>query len=175
VNGNELRIGWYSSTPINLNETENLLTLKLKSKPAFSNGAQIKFVLAANPLNELADGQFDVINNAILDIDLVNSITLGITNQQSIASELKLSNQPNPFNGNTMINYSLPFNGTVSLEVFNYIGVCVKVLVSENQLQGNYKLKFDANSLPSGIYMAKLILKNEAKEMHRSIKLICNH
>ena len=173
VNGNELRISWYSATPLNLNAAENLLTLKLKTTANFTVGNQINFAMAANPLNELADGQYDVIDNVVLDIDVVDAIIVGV-NTVDPSSALKMNNYPNPFTGNTTISYSLPFDGQVSIEVYNYVGERVKTLVNEKQSKGNYNLKLDGNSLSSGIYMATLILRNESNEIVRTIKIINN-
>ena len=172
VNGNELRIGWYSLTSLNLAANANLLTLKLKTKDAFTTGNSINFVLAANPLNELSDAQYDVIGNAVLSIDVVSS-TVGIPVETGVNS-LTLSNYPNPFYGSTIINYELPFDGKVTLEIYNNLGARVKALVSEKQLKGTHSFKLDDATLPAGIYMTTLSLKNENNEMVRTIKLINN-
>ncbi|MFZ4402429.1 MAG: T9SS type A sorting domain-containing protein, partial [Bacteroidales bacterium] len=158
VNGNELRIGWYSSNPLSLAAASELITLKLKTTSAFVNEASIKFALAGSPLNELADAQFNVISNAVLSVDVINASAVGISEQSNV-NTLTLSNRPNPFNGSTMINYELPFDGNVSIEIYNYLGSRVKSLVSEQQLKGNHSLKLDAGSLPAGVYMATLIVK----------------
>ena len=173
VNGNELRIGWFTDMPMSLNAGDNLLTLKLKTKATYSSSNEILFSLAGSALNELADGQFEVISNAVVSIDAINATSLSIQNQ-NLANGLSLSNQPNPFNGSTMINYNLPFEGKVSLEVYNYMGSLVKVLVSEQQTSGYHSLIMDAATLPSGIYMATLTVKNENNQVDRTIKLVNN-
>ncbi|MFZ4618956.1 MAG: T9SS type A sorting domain-containing protein [Bacteroidota bacterium] len=65
-------------------------------------------------------------------------------------------NYPNPFNPSTVINYSIPVNGMVSLKVFNVLGQEVATLVNEMQTVGNYKATFNANSLSSGVYFYKI-------------------
>ena len=174
VNGNELRIGWNSQTPLNLANAAEMITLKLKTTAAFVVGENIQLTLASNPLNELADAQFNVINNAVLSVDIVNASAVGISEQSNL-NTIMLSNRPNPFNGTTTIDYELPYDGKVSLNIYNYLGSCVKTMVSEQQLKGNHSLKFEAGSLPAGVYMATLIVKSENNEMVRTIKLICNH
>ena len=173
VNGNELRIGWNSQTPVTLANAAEMITLKLKTTAAFVNGENIQLTLASDPLNELADAQFNVISNAVLSVDVINASAVGISEQSNV-NTLTLSNRPNPFNGSTIINYELPFDGNVSIEIYNYLGSRVKSLVSEQQLKGNHSLKLDAGSLPAGVYMATLIVKSENNEMVRTIKLICN-
>jgi hypothetical protein len=173
VDGNELRIGWNSQTPIDLGAAANLLTLRLKTTNEFTNESSIMFALAGNQLNELANGQYNVIEDAVISLDMVNSVALGIT-EQKFDNTLTLTNHPNPFNGSTMINYELPFDGKVTLEIYNYLGTRVNALVNESQLKGNHNLRLDASTLPSGIYMATLTVRNDDKVMVRTIKLVYN-
>jgi hypothetical protein len=80
-----------------------------------------------------------------------------VVNVEIIAAEYKLyNNYPNPFNPSTIIAYSLPVDGFVTLKVFNAIGELVTELISENQTAGQHQLNFNANTLPSGIYFAEL-------------------
>lgn len=65
-------------------------------------------------------------------------------------------NFPNPFNPSTTIEYSIPYNGYVELAVFNVTGQKVKTLVNTYKKGGTYKSKFDASSLPSGIYFYRI-------------------
>jgi len=69
-------------------------------------------------------------------------------------------NYPNPFNPSTTIEYSIQKSGNVSLKVYDMIGNEVANLVSENQEAGNYSLEFNADNLPSGIYVYRLISGN---------------
>jgi hypothetical protein len=45
-------------------------------------------------------------------------------------------NYPNPFNPTTVIQYRLPGNGIVTLEVYNHIGQHIKTLVNQLQTAG---------------------------------------
>jgi len=65
-------------------------------------------------------------------------------------------NYPNPFNPSTKINFSVPVEGLVSIDVFNSIGQKVTTLVNEQMNAGNYSVDFNAVNLPSGIYFYKL-------------------
>ncbi len=65
-------------------------------------------------------------------------------------------NYPNPFNPTTQINYQMPKNGFVSLVVYNTLGQKVATLVNEMQESGVYKVNFNAENLPSGIYVYKI-------------------
>ena len=176
VQGNELRIGWFSPVAMELAAGDIMATLHLKTTDAFSASSSVEFTLAANPANELADGQYDVIPDAIISIDAINASTAGIQDQTTAADpgNISLKNYPNPFSGITTLVYELPTDGQVSLEVYNLMGTLVTTLVNETQQQGIYNLKFDANMLPSGIYVARLTLTNEGNKVVRNIKMVRN-
>jgi hypothetical protein len=65
-------------------------------------------------------------------------------------------NYPNPFNPRTTIEYALPFAGHVALKVYNALGQEVASLVDGVQEAGRRKAQFDADGLPSGIYICRL-------------------
>jgi len=62
-------------------------------------------------------------------------------------------NYPNPFNPSTVIKYSIPQDGMVTLYVFNLLGEKVATLVNGVQQAGRYEANFDASKLASGIYV----------------------
>jgi hypothetical protein len=171
VEGNELRIGWYSLAPVWLNKGESLITLQLKLKGETS-AEGIQFSLAADPLNELADGNFNVIGNALLVIDIPSTSAMG-TSHNIAAENIEFSNHPNPFRGTTTLSYNLPVDGKVVIEVYDLLGTLVKTMVNENQTAGQYSLQLNANSLQPGIYTAVLKLNSTDHEvMIRAIKMI---
>lgn len=65
-------------------------------------------------------------------------------------------NYPNPFNSSTIISYQLNRSSPVVLEIYNSLGQKVKTLVNELQPPDNYKVRFDASNLPSGIYYYRI-------------------
>lgn len=69
-------------------------------------------------------------------------------------------NYPNPFNPSTKISYSISKAGLVTLKVYNILGQEVKTLVNNYQNPGSYKVNFNASSLPSGIYLYRIISGN---------------
>ena len=61
-------------------------------------------------------------------------------------------NYPNPFNPSTVIKYQVSQNSFVNVNVYDVLGNQVRILVREEKAAGNYELRFDASSLPSGVY-----------------------
>ncbi len=65
-------------------------------------------------------------------------------------------NYPNPFNPETSIRYDLPEAAFVRLSIYNPLGQEVATLVNEQEPPGSYQVKFNATSLPSGMYFYRL-------------------
>ncbi len=65
------------------------------------------------------------------------------------------------------INFSIPVEGFVILDVYNSIGQKVATLVNETKTAGTYAVDFDASDLTSGIYFYKISSGNfsETKKM----------
>ncbi|HEX9740245.1 MAG TPA: T9SS type A sorting domain-containing protein, partial [Ignavibacteriaceae bacterium] len=62
-------------------------------------------------------------------------------------------NYPNPFNPVTKINFTIPEEGDVALEVFDILGRRIKSLLNERMTKGSYNINFEADDLPSGVYI----------------------
>jgi len=65
-------------------------------------------------------------------------------------------NYPNPFNPSTMIKYGLPEQSNIKIEIFNMLGQSVGVLVNGKKSAGLYELTWNAENLPSGIYLINI-------------------
>ncbi len=175
VNGDELRISWTSMTPMSLNPGDKLLTLQLMTSSTFGKDDMIRFTLADDELNELANGRGLVIGNAVLKVDAIGSSALG-TIDVPTAKDITLTNYPNPFAGRTTIAYSLPVTGEVSIELRDMLGRVVMTPVDkEFQLSGDHKMIINAGNLEQGIYTATLTLNVEGQKMMRTIKIIRNN
>jgi len=65
-------------------------------------------------------------------------------------------NYPNPFNPTTTIQFALPTESQVVLKIYNLLGREVATLVNEELQPGKYKVDFEANGLPSGVYFYRI-------------------
>jgi hypothetical protein len=61
-------------------------------------------------------------------------------------------NYPNPFNPSTVINYTIPFEGSISIRFYNSIGQLISEVNESTRQAGYYDLNFSASGLSSGIY-----------------------
>ena len=70
-------------------------------------------------------------------------------------------NTPNPFNNNTIIDFSLPSSGSAELTIFNTTAQLVVTLLEGFRDAGNYALNWDGRDnkgkmLPTGVYFYRL-------------------
>jgi len=72
-----------------------------------------------------------------------------------LAIELQ-QNYPNPFNPSTTIEFGVPMQGNVRLEVFDILGRKAAELLNESMQPGRYSVNFDASGFSSGIYIYQL-------------------
>jgi len=85
------------------------------------------------------------------------SLSVDEVNDGNLPSEFVLSqNYPNPFNPTTTIEFTLPRQGHVKLEIFNVLGQSVDILIDRNLSAGSHRTVFEANRKPSGVYFYRL-------------------
>jgi len=77
--------------------------------------------------------------------------------ESNLPSDYALSqNYPNPFNATTVIEYTLPVESHVKLQVYNIRGQKVATLVDSKQQAGYRSVNWDASKVCSGIFFYKL-------------------
>jgi cell wall-associated NlpC family hydrolase len=77
-------------------------------------------------------------------------------------------NYPNPFNPGTFIHYRLFENEKVELKIYDILGQLVRILVDEEQKEGDYEIYWDGldenrNSVSSGMYVYKIQMNSISK------------
>jgi hypothetical protein len=124
------------------------LSLRLASDPVASSPgneplevADLRDVLRDAPVNDLSFRK---------DMVLYASLVAG-------PSEMDLKrNYPNPVRSTTTIEYAVPEQSPVRLQVFDVLGRRVATLVDETKAPGAYSVSFDASNLSSGPYFYRL-------------------
>ncbi len=76
-------------------------------------------------------------------------------------------NYPNPFNPSTTFAFGLPEEAHVSLKVFNMTGQLVATLMSNPMSAGLHDINWQADRLPSGIYILQMQAVGVSGETHR--------
>ncbi|TVQ07857.1 MAG: T9SS C-terminal target domain-containing protein [Balneolaceae bacterium] len=72
-------------------------------------------------------------------------------------------NYPNPFNPGTIIPFEIPLAGNIKLEVYDMLGRKVATLVDDFRVSGRYEVPFDATGLASGVYIYRLITRDNVQ------------
>ena len=132
----------------------------------------------------LGDESFDLTSNPLITI----FVTDGQTGTVSVSPAGILSNDidatipqifalhqnyPNPFNPTTSINYDLPANEFVNINVFDLMGREIKTLVNKNQVAGFRSVKWDAtNNLGQPVSAGMYIYTIQAGEFRQTRKMV---
>ncbi|MCH8569390.1 MAG: T9SS type A sorting domain-containing protein [Balneolales bacterium] len=66
------------------------------------------------------------------------------------------NNYPNPFSATTRIEYEIPAEMSVSIDVFDVLGRKLGTLVDRVQSEGKHSVYFDGSTIPSGVYIYRL-------------------
>jgi hypothetical protein len=142
------KIAWYES-----DEFQNFILHTISTGASNANS-----VLA---IDMDGDGDIDVLSASIDDDKIAWYRNDSVVGVESISNEIPIDfslnqNYPNPFNPTTTIQFSLPQNSYITLEVFNTLGEGVGVLASEELSAGSYNYSWDAYNLTSGVYFYQL-------------------
>jgi hypothetical protein len=101
------------------------------------------------PFLEISDKNLKTLN-ASTTLGKIEITRMGNT----MATDYVLSqNYPNPFNPSTTIEYALPKESSVKVEIFNMLGQNVATLFTGNQSKGYHQASWNASNLGSGVYL----------------------
>jgi hypothetical protein len=103
-----------------------------------------------------------------------NTTVTPVTDAEVLPTEFALNqNYPNPFNPTTNLNYELPKEAPVTLEIYNVLGVKVRTLIAGTTMTaGRHTMRWDGkneagSSVTTGIYIARF----NAGGFHASMKM----
>ena len=91
------------------------------------------------------------------------------------ASLSLLQNSPNPFTASTLISYTVPAEGSVSLRVFDVTGREVRTLVSGTIGAGSHEIEWDGrdqsgNRVSTGTYFYRLETAGQTRSMTLQVR-----
>ncbi|NOY79204.1 MAG: T9SS type A sorting domain-containing protein [Calditrichaeota bacterium] len=146
VMSNTIRLAGYSPSTIQTDSNYLLLQFKKKNDAFAENRIQInKFLINGNPLGVA---------------------TLVLDQPPTVPGSFAISkNYPNPFNGTTQFNVTLPGAGQLQVAVYNLLGMKIKDLANRFYPSGKYSFAWDGfdsqdHVVPSGIYVITVRFKN---------------
>ena len=81
-----------------------------------------------------------------------NAASIGLPSKPTLHD-----NFPNPFNPVTTISFSIPYETTVNLEVYNHLGQLIETLVNYQFMSaGQYDFSWNASEQSSGVYFIRM-------------------
>ncbi len=164
TNGNSVVLNWHTATEV------NNYGFEIQRSTEKATWSKIGFVEGNGTSNSPKEYSFtDVVSQSgkysyrLKQIDIDGSYKYSNVVEVNVVSPEKFElgqNYPNPFNPTTTIEYSIPNVGAsvqnVQLKIYDVLGREVATLVNQKQSSGNYKVKFDASKLNSGVYFYTL-------------------
>ena len=124
--------------------------------PSASNFTYPQSIFIDSPSGNIWITDFD--NHRVLRFDVSSLTSVSESEKlQSPQNFLLSQNYPNPFNGETQITFSVKLTGDAVLSVYNLLGQKV-ITLFDNVATANtiYSVTFDAEILPSGVYLYSL-------------------
>ena len=74
-----------------------------------------------------------------------------------LPTEFRLEqNYPNPFNPSTTIQFAVPKNSHVTINIYDILGREVATLIDDEYQPGRYKVVFEAGQIASGLYVYRI-------------------
>lgn len=164
---NSVMLSWSTSTETNNRGFE----IQRKSTSDESDWVNIKFIRGAGTTTESQKYSYQDENlpTGTYSYRLKQIDFDGTSKIYNLSEEIHITkpsdfvlnqNFPNPFNPSTVINFNIPIDEKVRLEVFDALGNRIAILIDEEKPAGNYAVNFDAASYTSGVYYYRISTKD---------------
>ncbi len=167
VKNGVVQLSWKTAT-----ET-NSLKFDVERKSANTEWMQIGEVAAMGNSNSPKDYSFVDKNVAagkcqyrikMIDADGSNEYSNVVETEIELPKKYAISqNYPNPFNPTTKIDYQLPFDSKVMIEIYGITGEKIVTLINDKLAAGYYTAEIDASrlNLASGAYIYRITATNQ--------------
>jgi Secretion system C-terminal sorting domain len=172
VSGRQVNLNWETKTELNTRQFE-IDRASLNTSGSASVWAAVGSVQAAGTSvspkhysfteKNIQAGKYQY-RLKMIDNDGSYKYSNLVETEIAVPKEFALSqNYPNPFNPTTKIDYQVPVDAKVILEVYSITGQKVVELVNENQQAGYYSVNFGSSSkLASGVYIYRILTTENA-------------
>lgn len=98
---------------------------------------------------------------------LSNEVVVGVPSVYALSQ-----NYPNPFNPTTKIDFELPYDGKVSVLLYDISGREVAKLVNEVKTAGYYTVQFNGANLASGMYFYRINAEGNSQNFVSTKKMV---
>lgn len=163
VSGRQLNFNWETKTELNTNkfEIERGLTFSKDASIIWTSvgiikaaGTSVSPKLYSFTEKNIQAGKYQY-RLKMIDNDGTYKYSNVIETEVTFPKNFELSqNYPNPFNPSTTIEYQVPVDSKIKLEVYSITGEKVVELVNQDQQAGYYSVNFGSSTsrLASGVY-----------------------
>ena len=183
VRGRNVTLKWQTVTEVNNYgfEIERSLTLRkeslgqtLSKGEGLNDWVNVGFVQGSGNSNSPKDYSFTdqklntgkynyrlkmIDNDGTFEYSAVAEVEVDLPKEYALSQ-----NYPNPFNPTTKIDYQLPFDSKVTIELYGITGEKVTTLINEDLAAGYYTADVNASnlSLASGVYICRMVAQNQS-------------
>ena len=163
---NDITLNWETKTEVNCAKFE------IERKSISTEWCNISSLLANGNSNvskqysftdkKLNSGKYSY-RLKMIDLDGKFQYSDLIDIEIAVPKEFILSqNYPNPFNPSTKIDYQLPLDSRVTIELYNIVGQKVGELVNKEQTAGYYSIALN-KEMASGVYIYRMVASDKIK------------
>ena len=177
TNQRDVNLSWTTKTEVNtsLFEVERTLQstqswVKAGEVTASGNSSSIKEYSFVD--KKLNSGKYSY-RLKIVDADGSFRYSDAVEAEISLPKDYAISqNYPNPFNPTTSIDYQLPFDSKVTLELYGITGEKVATLINSELSAGYYTADINASAinLASGVYIYRMTAQNSTEKNFVQVK-----
>jgi hypothetical protein len=162
VNDRSVILNWSTATEVNTSlfqvertETDNLNWSAVADVKAFGTTTEKKDYSFTD--KNLNSGKY-LYRLRIVDFDGSYEYSPAVEAEIGVPVEFSMSqNYPNPFNPSTRINYQVPVDANVTIELFDVTGQKVATFVNQDLKAGYHTLEVSGLRLASGMYIYRMI------------------
>lgn len=178
VSGNNVELNWITATETN-NQSFEIERSISNSNEWVKAGEVQGSGTSAEPINykfldrKLSTGhylyrlkQIDF-NGTVNYHELSSEVIVGVPTAYAISQ-----NYPNPFNPTTKIDFELPYDGKVSILLYDISGREVAKLVNEVKTAGYYSVQFNGANLSSGMYFYRINAEGSGQNFVTTKKMV---